>query len=308
MRGPKVQPTLQECLLSSLAHPRLGGVLLGLALVEGRLEPRPTHFSCCGGRGLRLSPDAATTYSCKMGERLHETRRIAQLLASSSGSDLAAALPAEMRLSLGLPQALESLHLIAKSASKRGLAWIESPPAQAADSANLHSGAQSGAPSGSELRPQATSAYPSIWSIALAAAWRFGFKVHFVQLHGSPSVDLLPSQDKAAPDLICIARASSFWDPHTAERFETLINYAYGALIPVFLQIQVIGKPPAPRVKAYGKVEALVAQRLAAARAKAPLAWLGPACLGKLLTVTSGLSAPPNVAQPTAAPNFPLNT
>ena len=308
MRGDKSQPPLQECLLSSLAHPRLGGVLPGLALVEGRLEPRPTHFSCCGGRGLRLSPDATTTYSCNMGERLHETRRIAQLLANLSGTDLAASLPGEMRPSLGLPLALESLHLIAKAASKRGLGWIESPPAQAPDSLSLKSGAQSGAPSGSGSRPQASSLHPSMWSIALAAAWRFGLKVHIIQLQGTPSADLLPAQDKAAPDLICIARAGSFWDPHTVERFETLINYAYGALIPVFLQILVVGKPPAPRVKAYGKVEALVAQRLAAARAKAPLAWLPPTCLGKLLTVTSGLSAPPGAVQPTAVPTFPLKS
>ena len=82
MTGPKGKAPVQECLLASLAHPRLGGSIPGLALVDGRLEPRGANFPCCAGRGLRFSPDGNTTYSCKLGERLRETRRLGQLLAS----------------------------------------------------------------------------------------------------------------------------------------------------------------------------------------------------------------------------------
>ena len=278
MTGSKGKAPVQEYLLASLAHPRLGGSIPGLALVDGRLEPRGAHFPCCAGRGLRFSPDGNTTYSCKLGERLRETRRLAQLLASLSGAELGACLPQEVRPSAGLSQALEVVHLIAKSSSKRGLGWIEAPASAPATGASA-----SGSPS---------SVYPSMWALALAASWRFGLKVHVVHLQGSLAGELIPAADKPAPDLICIGRAGSFWDPHTVEKLETLINYAYSALIPVMIQIVVVGSPPAAKVKPYGKVEAVVAQRLAAARAKSPLAWLPPACLAKLLAVTSGLTPP----------------
>jgi hypothetical protein len=131
---------------------------------------------------------------------------------------------------------------------------------------------------------------PSVWTVALAAAWRFALRPHVVVLGKTAAGELLPRLTVDAPSLLCVGGADALWDARTADQLDALVGYAYATMTPLFLQLVVRqdrakgapGSVPSVTSKAF-------ARRLDAVRARSPLAWLPDACMVKLLDVTDGL-------------------
>lgn len=78
-------------------------------------------------------------------------------------------------------------------------------------------------------------------------------------------------------------------DPRDADALDGLVGYAYGAVLPVFLEIiarrepRTAGQPGESTASAFSR-------RLARLKARSPLTYLPPACVAKLLEVSDDLT------------------
>jgi hypothetical protein len=133
----------------------------------------------------------------------------------------------------------------------------------------------------------------SPWIIAVTAAWRFAIKPHVVILKNSKAGDILPPATEPAPQLICVGQVDGLWEPHIAEQLETLINYAYASMIPLYMEV--VNRPQAAATKetppssGFRRPQDYVKDRVAGLRSRAPLSWLEPSVIDKLPYVTDGV-------------------
>jgi hypothetical protein len=126
------------------------------------------------------------------------------------------------------------------------------------------------------------------------AAWRFGFKGHVVDLAKTESNRLLPSSGKEAPAIVLVDNVDRLWDPGAAERFELIVQYAYNALVPLFISVVPLANPresSAPFSKASGpsSIKGAFSARISKAKTNLALSALSPDCQPKLRSTTSGV-------------------
>lgn len=258
------------CVLASLKDPKIGDWLPGLVVTDGAIEIDQAWAGCCAGSGLRWDAKTNVTSSCSLAARLAAVRRLGGLFYKTwgeTGQGLAA--------TLASPKAQVAVHRMAALAagtSDKGLAYF----------------------AGGQRSKQ-----PTVWSLAAAAAWRFGLDAHVVTLDRGKGTAALPVIDgkAAGRSVIFVENAQRLWHTPVAEELERLVAFAYGALVPLWVEIR--GAPPeAPEPGKPGassfNVHRALSQRVAEAKTKAPLSWLGPEIRSKFLAVADaapGISA-----------------
>jgi len=189
---------------------------------------------------------------------------MARLYAGEEGVDLAR----ELNRAQGLAPAIERLAAVATGQATRGLAFAAEP-----------------GPSG----------VPSIWAVALAAAWRFGLRPHVVVLGRTPTAELLPRAGRTgeAPRLLCIGGVDRLWDSQLADGFDILVSYAYSSLTPLFMDFHVrqghtetVADAATPRPT---RTTRAFSRRIEGAKARSPATWLSAECVARLPAVVDGL-------------------
>jgi hypothetical protein len=121
--------------------------------------------------------------------------------------------------------------------------------------------------------------------MAATAIWRFGLDAHVVTLDRSQSTRAAPAlaTDRKKRSVIFVENAQRLWHTPVAEELERLISFAYGAMVPLFVEFRA-GPAEAPG-KAGGSVRSALSRRIADAKSKAPLAWLAPETRSKFSSV-----------------------
>jgi hypothetical protein len=271
------------CVIGGMGDPRLTTAVPGLIWDDGVLKVEASQFPCCAGRGSRLSEDGETTYLCTLNARLRAVRTaIAPYWREVPGAELH---PLEGELKRLPAKAIERLAVIASGKVSKGLTFALSA------GATPRSGPGGvGATPSKTVSPLASnpSDQVSIWAIAAAAAWRFNLSSHAVVIGRTPSSRLLPTE---APRIICVEHSDRPWDAPNADAFETLVGYAYAAMVPLFVLLPP-GSAEEPRSAPRTGPRALkgaMAERVGRARDKSPLSWLAADARAKLLEVTDGM-------------------
>jgi hypothetical protein len=170
---------------------------------------------------------------------------------------------------------LERLCLIAKGATHLGLCLMPPRPSDIASSAKA-----------------GVDAPISLWQVALMAAWRFGLKGHVIDLVKTDANRLLPPHGRESPKILFIENVDRLWDPVAAERFELVVQYAYNAMVPLFISVssqsQSIGDSP-PRASGPSSLKGAFSVRIARAKSNLATSALSPDCIPKLRSTTSGI-------------------
>ncbi len=261
------------CLLAGLADPAIKEWLPALTVTDGAIELDAARSSCCGGTGARWTSATNTTLTCDLRGRLAAVRRLGGRYYATWGQD-----GVGLRAALQSPVAQVALHrlaAIAAGTNAKGLAYFAGGP---------------------------KARQPSVWSLAASAAWRFGLDAHVVTLdRGKGSVvlpQILPSAQRRT--VLFVENAQRLWHSPVAEELERLVAFAYGALIPLWVEFRVtapgLSDPERPGGTALNVKRALT-QRVADAKRREPLAWVAPEIRSKFRAVADGA---PGVAPPDA--------
>ncbi len=241
------------CVLGGLGEPRLVSALPGLKRDENGFILDAKQFGCCDATGAKLDLKAGVTTRCDLKPRL---AAVATLLAQYGRWWDFSTQP--LTLEHGLRVAAQDLKVLAaiKSGEQGRGRFIEGD--------------------------LATTLPRQLWSVALAAAWRFGLNVHMVNLAKANSTDLRPKPlSGGRRGIIVVEQANKLSDPLMAERLETLISYAYGAKLPLWLEVWRQGDERAGAEAAAKSI----ARRVAAAKNRPPLDWLTDGVRRKLADV-----------------------
>ena len=250
---------LKPCPVGRLSDPQLPGAGFGLASDQGVIVPDPRVFTCCGGTGFRdASPN--TVLQCRLSERLKLARTVFQhYTALYPGDEARQLFFTELANPGALERPLGRLRALSFNETQRGL-WLS----------------------------DVTTATPSIWVLALASGWRYGLLAHSVVIGTSKADEILPKVQGVR--LMIIDLSHGMWQPHYTEQVETLVNYAYSAMIPVFVRgggaLQV-----AHTVKTM-QTRDLFRQRIAGQKAKPFWQWLSPSAQEKCRALLDGLPPP----------------
>lgn len=271
------------CLLASLADVRLIDVLPGLIIEEKGLRLDDLAFSCCDGTGRRLDSAANTTLACDLQARLESLRKLFRQFERTLGLDrrsMATAISAASWDALR-PAVLQMLAL-RRGETRQGLI----------------------------IRSPANGAGLSVWTLAAAAIWRFGFGVHVVVLGRTPNEQLVQKvSDRvqgSMPRLILVENASKLWDSRIADQLEYIVTCAYNAMTPLFIKLDcltAVDSKPAPIVSQ--SLKATFKQRLDQIKSQTPLTWLRPDCVSKLSAICAGAEALHVSAVPERASGMP---
>lgn len=268
----------KTCLVRQLAEPRLHGLAPGLCEKDGLLVIDQAVWGCCGGSGFRevladKGGSPSTMVACDLAHRLRLAQDIhANYLRLYPESPLSVTVGAKI-----LAPYLERLCLIARGVSHLGLCLM--------------------APEPSEASRQATkgSDHPiSLWQVAIMAAWRFGLKGHVVDLAKSDSSRLLPTAGQESPRVMFVENVDRLWDAVAAERFELVVQYAYNAMVPLFVSVAQTATPQekgasAAKVSGPSSLKGAFSARIARAKSNLALSALSPDCQPKLRATTSGV-------------------
>lgn len=261
--GKMQKPANMSCVLAALSEPRLGGVLPGLVPVAGGFELAEGAFACCQGSGLRPCQGGGQI-NCALKTRMRALAR------------LAAAYERACCRGEGLPSwpgpafdpdpqfftfALQKLALLKTGASGKGVMYT---------------------------LPAAAPQRFSLWTVAFAATWRFGFDVRMVGILDYDVAKALTTQgplgEQQAPTLILIEAANRLWDARCADAFEAAVGLAYRARFPLWISWS--GEPQEPKAAASASarpVSRALAERLRRIKQRSPLAWLETSTRSKLL-------------------------
>lgn len=254
------------CLLTTLADPRLGGVLPGLNPVHGGFEFAAGAFACCHATGLRSSSKHSYCV-CDLRPRMRSLSWLASVYerACCRGDGMPAwpglvfqPDPKFLRLTL------QRLALIQAGQHSKGIMY--------------------------QLPAQAPQRY-SLWSVAFTAIWRFGFDARVIGLDDPSSAKLLRAEtqadSKAKATMIFIEAAAGLWDPQRADLFEAAVGFAYRARFPLWIswdnasrELSSIGAKRAGH--GIQPVRRALAARLQRIKQRAPLDWIETSTRSKL--------------------------
>lgn len=269
------------CFLAKLADLRLSGLLPGLLETDGFLEADTRAWGCCGGSGFRERQETsfakASVLSCDLSRRLRMVRDIYARYAASFPEDKLSLSPP----SQALGPFLERLRLISSKGSRLGLCLLSA---------------------------EGMVSPITFWQVALTAAWRFGLTAHVVDLKKTEIKDFLPSRARDVPQIILVEGVARLWEPAMAERFELLVQYCYGGLIPLFIRVTsspeassaqrsgarpAAGNPgsPAAQPKGPSSLKAAFGARIARARTQITANVLSADVSSKLRATTSGIDS-----------------
>ena len=251
-----------DCILRTFANPNFSGVMPGARFDASSGELTALDMPCCNGLGVCLVDEAGrgTMVRCGLMGRVSSTKEV--LSKYTTRWDIAT-LPVESRASTNTQQLiLQRLALSMNTGSNdtkkhKGLGFTTE-------------GSDSGA----------------VWWAAVAAAWRFGFKVHIIDLDEARRGPILPTktwQLDRRPGAIFVDRVVGLWDPGLAQEFETLVGFCSRAEVPLWLSridASKISKgngtegAPPPEKKAGLSTRTAFSRRINASRNKSWDSWL----------------------------------
>jgi hypothetical protein len=289
--GP--QKSAGACLLASLADPRLGGALPGFCRTQAGLDLDKAQFRCCGATGQRPAATAGTTCACDLAARLASLKRLMRQYCELPGA-ASDDIPGIVAGASGAGPAGGA----GTARFQAGLTRLAQLAAGARGGAAAHGAAGGG--KGVAFVRRAGEGSP-VWALALAAAWRFGFEPHVVTLGRTPAAALLPAQPRASaaharprPVVLLVDGVTRLWQADAADQLEQLVNWAYNAMVPLFIDLEAAADAaPASSVAAGGprNVRQALTQRIQRLRHASPLVGLRPDCRSKLASVCDGLAA-----------------
>jgi hypothetical protein len=263
--GASPRPSL-DCLLPKLKDSRLSGLVPGLRETEGFLDVDPLVWACCQGTGFRerqdLSSLGSSVRSCHLSRRLRMVRELYHRFEQTYPEDsLKLAVPGQV-----LAPFLDRFRLIASKETTLGLCL----PTQ-----------------------EGATSPVSMWQVAFMASWRFGLKVHVADLEKTSIKHLLPPPADDPIQVVFVEGVRRLWDPTIAERFELLVQYCYGGLIPLFLGVTLPPKAAQAsptQAKSGTSLKSAFGARIAKARNKLVASTaLSADCAGKLRATTAGV-------------------
>lgn len=244
--------------------PAMGGVLPGLTMkARGDLVVTPSACARCGGHGLRIDHEHNRTEACDLNLRL---ARVRALIERYQKIHQVTALPLLREADLPaapFSAALKRLAEIRAGKSVRGLIYLDQP-------------------TGPKL---------SVWSVALAAAWRFGFDAQVVTLdRGAKAAMHVPVIPGASTGkfLLFIENGERLWQTKVAEDFEQLVSFAYGAMAPLWAAFRpstADASMPAENAASRLNVKRELNRKVSHAKSKPPLAWVAPETRSRLAAV-----------------------
>src|SRR5690606_32617283 len=96
----------------------------------------------------------------------------------------------------------------------------------------------------SEIGASAATPPMSIYALALASAWRFGFQPHVVSFGRGPVANLFPKEgdSDSGRSIILVESVTALWDATQADALDAIVGYAYRSLTPLFIDLRVVGK------------------------------------------------------------------
>jgi len=140
-------------------------------------------------------------------------------------------------------------------------------------------------------QPQLQSGPGAVWWAAVVAAWRFGLKVHVVDLDAARQGPLLPPEvwrKDGRPGGVFVDRVGGMWDMGLAQEMETLIGFCANSGIPLWLSC--IGgasdeaKSDRPKLKLSTK--SAFSQKIGASKNRSWDSWLRDAMRDRLRETT----------------------
>ena len=222
--------TPRRCLLSDLNNPQARSPFMGLAKSETQAKANSTWFSCCKGTGQQTT--AIGIKACPLAARLANLQHVLDLY----------------RQRWGVGHKV-FLHSVVDRVDVQKLAAVSN-------------GAQIG---GRVLSSKGSAKPGPLWSLAVAAAWRFACRIHFVTMHTGSKDSLLPSQ--ALPNTVVLVENHLLpWQPEAMLDCEAIINYCYNTATPLWFDF-VQEKNPATLPVVNARLASLQ-QRIRSARLK----------------------------------------
>lgn len=269
------------CVLPALEEPRLSGVLPGLSAAPGGFELAAGAFACCEGSGLRPCPGGARA-SCDLRARMRALSALATRYEKSCcvGEGRPGwpgpAFDPDPRF---LRVVLERLKALKAGHSHKGLMY---------------------------RLPAERPARFSLWSVAFAAVWRFGFDVKIIRLGGADALRAMTagapvsSAAPPPPTLVLVDGAAKLWDARHADAFELAVGLAHRAGFPLWIAWEGSAEPePAIKAAAGGShVRRALAARLARIKRRSLLDWLAADTRSKLLELCEPVRARPEEPPP----------
>lgn len=177
--------------------------------------PAADDMPCCAGTG-QCDDGGPTITVCDLRRRLAQLVNLARQFETTwAGERLWSK---ELGLCKSLPEGLARLALL-RSGATRGL---------------------------STIIPSAEARTTSLWALAAAAIWRFGFEVRvttFGRLPAFAEADL-GWHDHSRGMLLFIENLTELWSDREADKLERLVLAAHGGLVPVFTEVLLPAPPP----------------------------------------------------------------
>lgn len=234
---------VRRCLLAELGDPKARSPFMGLIKSEQQAEASPTWFNCCDGTGRQVT--VASIKLCPLAVRLAKLHAVLDLY--------------QRRWGVGHKQFLYSV-----------LDQVDLQKLVA-----ISSGAQIG---GRVLTSKDGTAPGPLWSLAVAAAWRFDRRVHFVTMHDNKA-NLLPPRH--LPDtVVLVENYLPVWQPETVLDCETIVNYCYNTATPLWFDFVQEKNQATPKVT--NATLASLRQRVARLQRGSPLPYFSTAGRAKL--------------------------
>ena len=228
-----ILPASQRCLLSDLDDTRARSPFMGLAKSETQAKASSTWFSCCQGTGQQTT--AVGIKVCALAVRLANLQHVLDLYRQRWGVGHKA-----------------FLHTVVDRVDVQKLAAF-----------------RNGVQVGGRILTSKDSAKPGpLWSLAVAAAWRFACHIHFVTMYTGSKDSLLPSQSLPYT-VVLVENHLPPWQPEAMLDCEAIINYCYNTVTPLWFDF-VQEKNPATLPVVNARLASLQ-QRIARLKKGSPL-------------------------------------
>lgn len=243
-----------QCFIKQLKR-NFSDSLIGIQIVEGRAQLWSRAFSCCYRKDLKSLSSNFGISLCGAEKRLSKVNEILQQFENTWEQKFPFY---EQRNSVYVNGFIDSLIKSQCSLSK-GFAF------------NSKAG---------KHKPS-----PSIWIMAIAAAWRFGIEAHVVTLGKASSDQILPR----VPDhkiVMLVEQQDPLRFPHVAFDFSTIVNWCEGAMIPMWIDVLQESEQVAEgSQESRFNTKQAFKQRLARYKSSPPLSWIEPDCQSRLKSV-----------------------
>ena len=234
----------RACLLSTLSERDSRAPFMGLIKSETRVTTSNTWFSCCAGTGRQFTTDGVAV--CPLA------KRVAQLQAVLDS----------YRQKWGVGNK-HFLHAVLDRVDMQKLAAIAA-----------------GSSTGGRILTSPADDQPGpLWTLAVAAAWRFARQVHFVTLRSGSKDCLLPSQQLPRPVLL-VESYFPPWQPEARLDCEVLIDYCYNTMTPLWLDF--VQTKRSVTLPASNAILANLRQRIVQRQQDKPLSYFSNSSLMKL--------------------------